>query len=1178
MSARLRRLAMLAALSAAAVVAAVTAGAASAAPAVAHWHLESRPAPTNLPLEGEAMIVATASNLGDAQVNGAGEAVKLVDKLPAGVEVTEVKGTSHGTPASSVNATLHLTCSKAPVNPVECAFNGALQPYEQIELEIRVKTKFGAPAEPVNEVSVSGGEAKPESTSLSRAMKVNGLPTEFGLENYELTPENEEFNAETRAGSHPFQLTTTFDLNQTYEEDPPIVLGEKDLLPSAPALQKNLEFKLPPGMIGNANVVGNPHAAQQCSDVQFGAQNEKDVNNCAADTVIGVAAVTFNDPITLFFETNIVPVFNLVPAPGEPAKFGFEVAHVPIVLDTSVRTGSDYGVNVKVHYASQAVQVLGSRVTIWGEPTDPRHNDARGWECLGNGSWDAGFKPPLPCKPSEDKEPSPFLLLPTACGLYKTEVQGEAWNASKLSAEGKASTVSGSFESKAENALTGCEELPFEPSIEVTPDQTSASTPTGLTVKVHLPQAATLETGGRGEADIRSTTLELPEGLQTSAGAANGLQACTVEQAGFLGENEDKGPTLTGELEAQQFTPAAASCPEAAKLGTVSVNTPLLPKELKGAVYLATQDTNPFASPLVLYIIAEEEDSHVLVKLAGEVNINPTTGQLTSSFKNTPQTPFEDLTLHLFNTERASQATPAFCGSYHANAKFTTWSSEQVVERESPPFTITSGPNGTPCPGSKLPFSPSFQGGAVNPQAGAFTPFTVTIGRADGNQALQSVAVKLPPGAAAMLASVTPCPESIAAEPEPVCPASSLIGHSTAWSGLGGKPYALGGEVFLTGPYKGAPFGLLAVTNAVAGPFNLGKIPVRSTINVDPNTAAATITSDPIPQIVKGAPAQIKQLNVTIDRPGFQFNPTNCNAQQITSTLTGYEEGTTTQNTPYQVTGCSSLAFSPTLTVSTSKNFDKINGVNFDVKVTAAAGQANIAKTKLVIPKSLPSRLTTIQKACPDSVFNANPASCDEGSNIGYAIAHTPVLKSPLTGPAYLVSHGGAAFPDVEFVLQGEGIKLILDGSTDIKNGVTTSTFNSVPDAPVSTFEAILPAGPHSALAAYEPNKNDLCGTKFMVPTTLTGQNGMVIEHETPVKVEGCGAVASFKAKKLTELQKSLKLCKKAKKHSVRVKCEAHAHKRYAAVKACKKHDKKSKSKRVKCEKAARKKYPLKIK
>jgi hypothetical protein len=402
---------------------------------------------------------------------------------------------------------------------------------------------------------------------------------------------------------------------------------------------------------------------------------------------------------------------------------------------------------------------------------------------------------------------------------------------------------------------------------------------------------------------------------------------------------------------------------------------------------------------------------------------------------------------------------------------------------------------------------------------------------------------------------VTPCPQ--ANVNTNTCPPSSLVGHTTAVAGLGSQPVTIGGSLYLTEGYNGAPFGLLALTHAVVGPvyagrqtFNLGEIPVRSTINVDPLTAAVTInTTDPIPQFIKGAPAQLKELNVVVDRPEFQFNPTNCSPLTITGTLTGYEGTSSPLSQPLKVENCGNLHFNPGFSAEVQGQGSKPNGVGFKVITTSAGiGQGNIRKVFVALPKQLPSRLTTIQKACLAAVFEANPASCPEGSNIGSAHIVTPVLKNPLQGPAYLVSHGAAEFPDVEFVLQGEGLKLILDGKTDIKKGITYSRFESTPDAPFTRFETTLPAGPHSALTANVPEskKFNLCAEKLNMPTEITGQNGTLIKQTTHIKITGC-------KKKVTKLTRKQKLAK--------------------ALKACRKHFKKGSKKRKTCERAARKKY-----
>jgi hypothetical protein len=1136
-----------------------------------HWRLESRTAPTNLPLNGEGAVVVTASNLGDAEVNGRASTVKLTDTVPASVEIVSLEriyksGTSRfedGHPESREFSNDYLCSTKERV--VECAFSGDLAPYEELQFIVYVKTS-GSKSEDPNTVTIENGGARPE--TIAPLLKVNGLETRFGVESYELTPENENFERDTEAGTHPFQLTTTFDFNQTLAHYP----TKTHQQPSAPALDRDLSFNLPPGLIGDANVVGNPNAVQQCSANDFGVHGTADLNACPEDTAVGVASVEINDPITLYYDTKVVPVFNLVPAPGEPARFGFEVNNVPVVLDTSVRTGDDYGVTVSVENASQAVQVLGSRVTFWGVPQDRRHDNARGWECLGDGSYVELITADPRCANPEISRPTPFLTMPTTCETLASPVDGVAWNGESLASES-----GGSVENREPVTTTGCESLEFNPAVEVTPATQDASTPTGMSVKVTLPQQDTLEPEGQVEADVSATTLELA-GLQTSAGAANGLGSCATEEVGFNqpgNPNFIEGLAKSAQTENDDFSPLPATCVEDSKIGTVHIKTPDLEEELTGSVYLASQDTDPFVSPLVLYIVAKEPKSEVLVKLAGEVQINQSTGELTSVFKNTPQAPFESLTIELSNTERASQATPARCGTYESHATFAralnvgahgTVETSEAKSRGSS-YQIASGPNGTACPGEQLPFQPTFSGGSTNAQAGAFSPFAITIGRPDGNQSLERIDLELPPGLAALIASVELCPhpQAIPLETttEPACSSASQIGNTTVLSGLGGKPVELHGKVYLTEGYGGAPFGLLAVTEAKAGPFDLGFVNVRSQIFVNQETAAVTVISEPIPQMLKGVPAQIKELNVTVERPGnqpFEFNPTNCEGLSITGKLTGYEAGSAGVFDPFHPINCASLPFAPKLTATVLGHASKANGTTFKVTLESAGlGQANIHKVDLTLPAVLPSRLTTIQKACLAAIFNANPAACDEGSDIGEGIVYTPVFKNLLRGPAYLVSHGNAEFPDVEFVLQGEGVTLIVDGKTDIKKGITYSKFQSAPDAPFTKFETILPAGPHSALTANVPEAEafSLCkhAASLVMPTTIVGQNGKRLEGTTRIALIGCGGVLGAKVNKLSRAQQLAK-----------------------ALKGCRNRYRKRKRKRLVCERQARKKYGSKPK
>jgi hypothetical protein len=1048
----------------------------------AWWQPDSLSVPSNLSPGGTGTLMVSASNLGDGEVDGSSSTVTLRDALPPGLVATSVIGKVEGIPAF-IGLRAEMKCSVISGSLVVCTFEGTLLPYEQIEARIAVEVLAGAKSGESNEVTVSGGGAA--GISQKRPIVVSGSPTQFGPGNYEQVAYNEDGSVDTQAGSHPYGLTTTLDLNRTAEA------------PYQPALPKDLRFNLPPGLIGN------PQPFPQCSDAAFNKSIVLFVNECPPNTALGVASITIYEPILGGQFTIASPVFNLKPSVGEPARFGFRAGFAGVILDTSVRTGGDYGVTVSVNNITQLASFLSSQVTFWGVPGDPIHDQSRGWQCINGGVWGLVTEQVAPCKTQNESGPPPFLSLPTSCtGPLQTTMQADSW--------AQAGSFTAPLAPPFEPSTDGCNRLPFSSSIGVAPDGQAGSSPSGLTVGIHVPQDALLNTTGLAEANVKDTTVALPTGVVLNPAAADGLEACSEVQIALSQDS-------------------VSSCPEASKVGTVEIKTPLLPDALTGAVYLAAQNANPFGSLVALYIVAEDPISGTLVKVAGEVKPDPVTGQLVSTFKDTPQLPFEDLSLHFFGGSRAPLGTPALCGSYTTRAAIAPWSGNDPAEPSSE-FQIVSGPDGSAC-ASPLPFSPSLTAGSTNIQAGAFTPFTTTMSREDGQQSLQGIVLHMPPGISGLLSSVKLCGEAQANAG--TCGADSEIGETTVSVGLGGNPFSVkGGKVFITEGYGGAPYGLSIVNPAKAGPFDLGQVVVRAKIEVDPITAALTITTDntgpyKIPTILDGIPLQIKHVNVLINRPGFTFNPTNCNPMSITGTLSSTEGATSALSVPLQVTNCATLAFKPGFKLSTSGRTSRANGASLHVKLTYPkapfGSQANIGKVKVDLPKQLPSRLTTLQKACPDNTFNQNPASCSPQSRVGEAKATTPLLPVPLTGPAYFVSHGGAKFPELVIVLSGFGTTVQLHAETFISPaGITSSTFRTVPDVPVGTFELTLPQGKYSALAA----NGNLCKTKLKMPTAFTAQNGATIKQSTPIGVTGCPKAKKAKGKKGAR-QKTVKHKKK---------------------------------------------------
>jgi hypothetical protein len=699
--------------------------------------------------------------------------------------------------------------------------------------------------------------------------------------------------------------------------------------------------------------------------------------------------------------------------------------------------------------------------------------------------------------------------------------------------------VMSSFESGP--PVTGCEALAglFNPSFTARAESGMADSPTGFDVGLRVPQSEGVES--LGTPPLRNTVVTLPEGMTVNPSSANGLATCSEAQIGWQGSTPAGS---AGELE--DFNAAPPACPGASRVGTLELEAPALPSEackeatvplqecpnagerektpLLGSIYVASQGENPFGSLLALYLVVDDPRTGVLVKIPAEVQADPETGRLTTVLRDTAQFPFSELRTHFFGGNTAALKTPPGCGTYTVGATLTPWSAPQSGPPATPSgsFEVVQGAGGSGC--GALGFAPGFVAGTASPQAGAFSPFGVTFSRQDGEQTVGGVSVTMPPGLLGVLKGITPCGEPQAAQG--TCGPGSLIGEATTAVGAGPAPYWVhGGQVYLTGAYNGGPFGLSIVVPTTAGPYTLagnvgvGREVVRASIRVDPHTAQITVLSDPLPSILEGIPLDIRTVHVDVTRGGFIFNPTSCDPMSVTGTLSSTQGASANVLSRFQAAGCAGLAFKPTFKVSTQAKTSKKAGASLTVTVGYPQGpQANIHSVAVTLPKQLPSRLSTIQQACTETAFNQNPAMCPVGSNIGVATASTPVLANPVTGPAYLVSHGGAAFPDVVLVLQGEGVTLDLVGSVDIKHGITSSAFNSVPDAPVSSFQLQLPEGPHSALTAVLPAKakGSLCGTSLVMPTTITGQNGAVIKQNTKIAVTGCTKAKKVKARKHT--------------------------------------------------------------
>jgi hypothetical protein len=632
--------------------------------------------------------------------------------------------------------------------------------------------------------------------------------------------------------------------------------------------------------------------------------------------------------------------------------------------------------------------------------------------------------------------------------------------------------------------LEGCNSLVFKPTFELASDPTGSDLPNEITAEAS-------DTNEPGEVNnpkklaasqVKTASITLPEGMTLNPAAAAGLEDCTPAQA---------------RIESEEF---GVACPSSSQVGTVSLNVPTLPDgSLTGSVYLGGPETGPITGPpYTIYVVANSVQYGISVRLKAEVIPNEATGQLTTVFPNPPEQPFTNLAMHFNRGMLTSIANPLICGESKGAATFTP------VASGTPTATDPFGVSITGCAAS-LPFALSQSTESDGATGGAHTAYTFNLTRADGQQYLQKIKTTLPAGLVGEIPAITLCGEPGASKGE--CPASSKIGTATVAAGSGSFPYSFSGPVYMTGPYNGAPFGLSINVPAVAGPFNLGPVVTRSTININQTTARVTAETT-LPTIVKGVPLRMRSLSVNVNKQGFLLNPTNCSAEATETTLTS-TFGTVQSglSSPFQAEGCSGLSFKPAFTASTSGKHSKENGASLVTTITQASGQANIKSVLVTLPKVLPSRLTTLQKACLAKTFEENPLSCAKvapGSEVGTATAVTPTLPVVMKGPAFLVSHGGEEFPALELVLEGDGVRIIVEGKTNIKKGITTTNFETTPDVPVSSITVNLPMGPHSALTTEQINTN-LCTAKLVMPTVITGQNGKQVKQNTVIAPTGCG-------------------------------------------------------------------------
>jgi hypothetical protein len=899
---------------------------------------------------------------------------------------------------------------------------------------------------------------------------------DFGLVpgSTEVTALNKNGTVATQASSHPYSFTVHFDLK--VGGDGKTEGGE----------MRDVIVDLPPGLIGN------PQAVPSCPRQKFEGANPQ----CAVSTQVGVLQSVIGGG----FGAITGPVYNLDPPPGVAAQLGFSNISLNALHYASVNSENGYGLGITV--PNLPVEVLSVTETIWGTPADPGHDALRGGAAFNGG-------PPV----ASDAPLLPFLTLPASCGeTLKTTVEVD----SKLNPGAFTGETAESLDAGGNPApMSGCDGVPFSPGISSQPTTKLAENPSGLDFELKLPNEGLLSPGGISETEPRKAVVTLPEGLTVNPSLAEGIATCSEAQ-----------------YKAEQITSKAGeNCPEASKLGSVHILSPLLEEPVEGSLYLAAPYENPFGTLTALYMVARAPERGILVKQAGKIDLNESTGQITTTFDNLPPIPFSSFKLHFREGARAPLATPQSCGEYKTTARFTPFSASSDAEaiETTGSFQIEQGPEGGACPGGGLPpFHPGLIAGSINNAAGRFSPFNVRLFRSDSEQEFTRFSIKLPPGVSGKLAGIPFCPDADIAAARarmgahggqeeinsPSCPAASEVGHSLVGSGVGQVLAYVPGKLYLAGPYHGSAISLVAITAAKAGPFDLGTVVLRYAFRIDPESGEVFIDatgSDPIPHIIKGVTVHAKDIRAYTDRPEFVINPTNCTRTSTASTLLGSgldfaseaDDRPVTVSTPYQAADCAALPFKPRLNLKLKGGTKRGSHPALTATLLMnGIGEAGIHRTEVVLPKSEFIENAHFNTICTRVVFKqgAHPGEmCPAGSVYGKAVIKTPLLSEPLTGPVFLRS-SEHQLPDVVAAVHNGQIDITLDGHVDSVKGRLRTTFESTPDAPVGSAVISLLGGKKGLFV----NSTNLCKATHKAEANFVGQNGKLSELKPVVKPLGC--------------------------------------------------------------------------
>lgn len=1050
---------------------------ASAVVPSAAWKLGVFAFPTNFrpgiptPEEGAAGFMVRARNTGGLATTGE---YKMVDTLPAGFSPTSVS-TSPG-----------LTCEISG-GTVICTGTQPVQPGETIESAIVAEVSSAA-TEPIgNLAEVEGGGVG--ASLLETPVSLGGATPDF-----DFLPGGEGVfggyfaanGGETaQAGGTPTQagVDLAFPILPA-----PIRNETSDTYRAPDGGVKTIEADLPQGVAVNST------ATPKCTEAAL----ENAI--CPPASQVGMVRLTlglFAGAGPTPFEP---PIYNMKAPPGVPAVLAFEVEEgVYLHIIGSVRSESDYGLSALTALVPNRIGFLGAETELWGVPSAAAHDARR------------ACPPALqPCQAVERTGKS-FMTMPTSCeGPLQTDARAASWSDPHAFHEG-------SFESA---GMEGCNQLEFKPTIKSQVTTPLADSPSGLEFDLHMPQAGV---GADPEAEpqlqtanLKDATVTLPRGVSLNPSVANGLAACTSAQVGLK--------TPVGQASPVHFRNESPGCPNASKIGNVEVKTPLLEDPLMGSLFVAKPFDNPFGSLLAVYLIVQDEQTGIIAKLPGWVKADPGSGQLTTTFEQSPELPIEDVKLGIFNGARAPLKTSLACGAQATTSVLTPWTTPAGEDATPGDESRTSvAPGGGPCPSNEsgAPKALSFRAGTLAPSAGSFSPFLLRLARPDGAQQITGIETVLPAGLTGKLAGITTCPEggiALARSREavnrgadeiasPSCPAASQVGTVTVGAGAGISPTYVQGHVYLAGPYKGAPFSFTVITPGVAGPFDLGDVVTRVAVYVDENSAQIRAVSDPLPTILDGIPLDVRSIALTLDHPGFTLNPTSCEAMAIDGTATMASGQTTALENSFQVGGCKALSYKPKLTLQFKGTTHRRSHPQIIANLTAKPGEANTASAQVVLPKAGLLDNAHIGTVCTRVQFAAE--ACPAKSVYGSAWAKSPLVDYRVSGSVYLRS-SSHTLPDLVADLHGpasQPIRVALDGRTDSVKGALRNTFEATPDLPVSSFHLQLFGGKRGLVIL----GNGFCASR-KAKVRLTAHNGKQYFTEPPIKAK-CGPESKAKGK-----------------------------------------------------------------